>query len=61
MLAKNKYHIRKEHGPKSWGMGFPGDSLISARKIITMNMRQNLGDFGTKRVEQKLAERREDL
>ena len=50
MLPKNKHHIRKEHGLKSWGMDFPGDSKISSRKIITMKMRQNLGHFGTKRV-----------
>ena len=30
--------------------GFPGDSLISSRKIITMKMRQSLGHFSMKRV-----------
>ena len=35
---KNKHHIQKEHGPKSRGMGFPGDSSISKFH------------FGTKRV-----------
>ena len=50
MVAENKHHIRKEHVPKQWGMGFPGDSSISSRKIVTMKMRQNLGHFVTKLV-----------
>ena len=37
MLAAKKHHIQKEHGPKPWGMGFPGDSSISSGNIITMN------------------------
>ena len=45
MVAKNKHHVRKEHG--QWGMSFPGDSSISSRKMITMKMLQNLGQFGT--------------
>ena len=36
-------HIRKEHGRKPWGMGYPGDTSTSSRKVITMKMRQNLG------------------
>ena len=52
-VAKNKHHIRKEHGPKPWGMGSSGVSLISSRKIITMKMRQSLGHFGTKRVKRE--------
>ena len=50
MVAKNKHHIRKEHGLKLWGIEFHGNSLIFSRKIIRMKMRQNLGYFGTKRV-----------
>ena len=50
MVAKNKHHIRKEHGLTPSGMGFPRDSSISSRRIITMKMRQNLRHFGTKRV-----------
>ena len=41
MLAKNE-HIRKEHSPKPWSMDFLGDSLIYSRKIIMINMQQNL-------------------
>ena len=43
MVAKNKHHIRKKHGPKPWGVWFPADSAISSRKIITIKMRQSLG------------------
>ena len=50
MVAKNKHHIRKEHGPKPWSMGFPGNLSFSFRKIITLKMRQNLEQFGTKRI-----------
>ena len=50
MAARNKHHIWKKRDPKPWNMGFPGDSSISSRKIITMKMRQNLGHFGMKRV-----------
>ena len=50
MKAKNKHHIRTEHGPKPWDMNFPGDLSISARKIITMKTRQNLGHFVTQQI-----------
>ena len=45
MVAKNKHHIGKEHGPKPWAIGFTGDSSISTRQIIMMKMRQSLGLF----------------
>ena len=32
-------------------MGFPGDSSISSKKIMMKNMGQDLGHFGTKRIE----------
>ena len=53
MVAKNKHHIQKQHGPKPWGMGFSGDSSISSRKIITIKIRQNLGHFDTKKIKVK--------
>ena len=55
MLAKNKYYVRKKHGPKPYGMNLPDESSISSRKIITMKMRQNLGHFGTNRVKVVIA------
>ena len=50
MISANKQHILKQHGAKPKGMDFPGDSSIFSKKIITIKMRQNLGNFGTKRV-----------
>ena len=50
MVAKIKHHIRKDHRVKLWGMGFPGDSSISSTIIIMIKLRQNLGNFDTKRV-----------
>ena len=32
MLAKNKHHTRKKHGPNPWAMGFPGDPSLYSRK-----------------------------
>ena len=49
MVAENKHHIRKKDGSKPSDMGFPGDSSISSKKIITMKTRQSLGHFGTNR------------
>ena len=49
MVAK-KHHIQKEHGPKPWGMSFPGGSSISSGKIMPMKMRQGVRHFDTKRV-----------
>ena len=50
MLARNKHHIWKEHGPKAWDMDIPRDSLISSSEMIMMKMQQNSGLFGPKRV-----------
>ena len=54
MVAKDKHYIRKEHGPKPWDMGSPGDSQISSRKIITIKMRQKLDNFHTQLVKEEL-------